>query len=61
MAAAKKTNIPTRYPCHCCHKQEAVYWSQKRDSFICGNCLKTFDRAVIASRNGPAAQQMTLC
>lgn len=61
MADAKKKIIPSRYPCHCCHKQEAVYWSIKRDSFMCENCFKTFDRAVIVSRNGPAAQQLTLC
>jgi hypothetical protein len=56
----EKSTSP-RYPCHCCHKPESVYWSQKRSSFICENCLKTFDRAVIAKRNGLAVEQLTLC
>jgi transposase len=53
--------MPSRYPCHCCHKKAAVYWSEKRQSFICENCLKTFDRAVIAKRNGLAVEQLTFC
>ncbi|MHB1324884.1 MAG: hypothetical protein ACYDGS_04225 [Thermoleophilia bacterium] len=50
-----------RYPCHCCHKKETVGWSEKRQCFICENCLKTFDAAVIARRNGMTAEQLTLC
>ena len=50
-----------RYPCHCCHKKATVYWSEKRQCFICENCLKTFDRAVIAARNDMTAEQLTLC
>jgi DNA-directed RNA polymerase subunit M/transcription elongation factor TFIIS len=58
-----KEKIPTsqRFPCHCCHKQGAVYWSEKRQSFICENCLKTFDQAIIARRNGMAVEQLSLC
>ncbi|MHB8793572.1 MAG: hypothetical protein ACYC6O_09595 [Thermoleophilia bacterium] len=50
-----------RYPCHCCHKKATVSWSEKRQSFICQNCLKTFDRAVIAARNDMTMEQLTLC
>jgi len=50
-----------RYPCHCCHKKAVIYWSEKRQCFICENCLKTFDRAIIARRNDIALEQLTLC
>lgn len=59
-ATEKKTTVG-RYPCHCCHKNGVVYWSEKRQSFICDNCMKTFDSAVIAKRNGLAVEQLTLC
>ena len=56
-------NKPTsqRYPCHCCNKQNAVYWSEKRKNFICENCLKTFHQDIIAKRNGMAVEQLSLC
>jgi hypothetical protein len=57
----RKKTPANRYPCHCCHKAAAVYWSEKRQCFICENCLKTFDRAVIAKRNGLAVEQLSLC
>jgi uncharacterized Zn ribbon protein len=50
-----------RYPCHCCNKQGAVYWSEKRQSFICENCLKTFNQEIIARRNGMAVEQLSFC
>lgn len=50
-----------RYPCHCCHKKAAIYWSEKRRCFICESCLKTFDAAVIARRNDLTVEQLTLC
>lgn len=53
--------IPNRFPCHCCHKPDSVYWLEKRQTFICGNCMKTFDRAIIAARNGMAAEQLSFC
>jgi hypothetical protein len=51
----------SRFPCHCCHKKDAIYWSDKRQCFICENCLKTFDRAIIARRNDITVEQLTLC
>jgi len=59
--ATRKKTTPGRYPCHCCHKKESVSWSQKRQCFICDNCLKTFDAAIIARRNGMLVEQLTLC
>ena len=59
--SASKDKAATRYPCHCCHKPAAIYWHEKRQCFICENCLKTFDSAVIAKRNGSADVQMSLC
>ena len=56
-----KKMIPNRFPCHCCHKPDTVYWLEKRQTFICGNCMKTFDRAIIAARNGMAAEQLSFC
>ncbi len=56
----QKTAPSQRYPCHCCRKPASVYWSEKRRCFICENCLKTFDLAVIAKRNGLAAEQLSL-
>jgi len=56
-----KKRDTVRYPCHCCHKKASVSWSEKRQSFICENCLKTFDRAVIAARNDLILEQLTLC
>ena len=50
-----------RFPCHCCHKQGVVYWSEKRQSFICENCLKTFNQEIIAKRNGMAVEQLSFC
>lgn len=58
---AKKKIATGRYPCHCCHKKDSISWSDKRQSFICDNCLKTFDPAIIARRNGMAVEQLTLC
>ncbi len=60
-ASTGKDMSRQKYPCHCCNKQGAVYWSEKRRSFICGNCLKTFDKAIIARRHGIPAEQLTLC
>lgn len=57
----RKNSLTHRYPCHCCHKSAAVLWNDKRQCFICDNCLKTFDRAVIAARHGLAVEQLTLC
>ncbi|MHB9112649.1 MAG: hypothetical protein ACYC4D_08525 [Thermoleophilia bacterium] len=57
----EKPRSSARYPCHCCHKKATVSWSEKRQSFICENCLKTFDRAVIAARNDMTVEQLTLC
>ena len=56
----KKTK-KNRYPCHCCHKPDAIYWHEQRECFICENCLKTFDRAVIAKRNRIEAEQLSFC
>ena len=56
----KKTSTQ-RYPCHCCHKQGVVYWSERRQSFICENCLKTFNQEIIAKRNGMAVEQLSFC
>ncbi len=58
---AQNRSTSVRYPCHCCHKKASIYWSEKRQSFICENCLKTFDAAVIARRNGMTAEQLTHC
>lgn len=60
MAVKKKTAVG-RYTCHCCHKKDAISWSDKRHTFMCENCLKTFDPAIIARRNGVAVEQLTLC
>ncbi|MHB1361559.1 MAG: hypothetical protein ACYCW5_03035 [Thermoleophilia bacterium] len=54
-------SVNQRYPCHCCHKKAAIYWSEKRRCFICENCLKTFDPAIIAARNDMTLEQLTLC
>jgi transcription elongation factor Elf1 len=51
----------TRYPCHCCNKKDVVAWSDKRQSFICENCQKVFDSAVIAHRNGVDVEQLSFC
>jgi len=57
----EKYTTSARYPCHCCHKKATVSWSEKRQGYMCANCLKTFDRAVIAARNDMNAEQLTLC
>ncbi|MBI5871181.1 MAG: transposase [Actinobacteria bacterium] len=57
----EKTHSSASFPCHCCHKKATVSWSEKRNGFICSNCLKTFDRAVIAARNDMTTEQLTLC
>ena len=56
-----KNTASNRFPCHCCHKKASVYWLEKRQTFICENCMKTFDRAIIARRNGMAAEQLSFC
>lgn len=62
MRASKgKTDSVNRYPCHCCRKKDTVSWSEKRQGFVCDNCQKVFDRAVIARRNGVTAEQLSLC
>lgn len=59
--SAEKKGTVNRYPCHCCNKKDAVYWSDKRQGFICENCQKVFDSAIIARRNGLAVEQLSLC
>ncbi|MHB8143658.1 MAG: hypothetical protein ACYDGX_08370 [Thermoleophilia bacterium] len=61
MRLSKQKSATHRYPCHCCHKPAAIVWHDKRQCFLCENCLKTFDSAIIASRNGLAVEQLTLC
>ncbi len=56
-----RRGLSGHYPCHCCHKKATVHWSEKRQCFICDNCLKTFDWAVIARRNDMTMEQLTLC
>lgn len=58
---AEPTSITQRYTCHCCHKRASIYWAEKRQTFICDNCKKTFDAAVIARRNDMTLEQLTLC
>jgi hypothetical protein len=59
---ASKQNQPVvKFPCHCCHKKDSLQWSEKRQSYICENCLKTFDPAIVARRNGMALEQLSLC
>lgn len=59
--STQKKDIANRYPCHCCNKKDVVYWSDKRQSFICENCQKSFDSAIIAHRNGITVEQLSLC
>ena len=58
---AGHTSTTQRYNCHCCHKRASISWSEKRQTFICENCKKTFDAAVIARRNDTTLEQLTLC
>ncbi|MFA5801613.1 MAG: hypothetical protein WC911_03965 [Thermoleophilia bacterium] len=58
---AEDASTTQRYTCHCCHKRASIYWSDKRLTFICDNCKKTFDAAVIARRNDMTLEQLTLC
>ena len=60
-SATENHSSHQRYPCHCCHKKAVIYWSEKRQCFICENCLKTFDAAIIARRNDMTLEQLTLC
>lgn len=60
-ASRERKGTVNRYPCHCCRKKDTVYWSEKRQGFVCENCQKVFDRAVIARRNGVTTEQLSLC